>query len=96
MTLRSQGDDLPNAAAWNVPPLRPQQETTIRHRVRELIAQHGGLRPAARAIRMTPQYLLRLGNGEKTNASAKVLRKLGLVRVVTYLRAVDSSAKEKL
>lgn len=59
---------------------------TVAERVAELVKQHGGLRPAARAIKITPQYLYRLGNGEKKNASPAVLRKLGLRRVVAYER----------
>lgn len=72
-------DKLPNAALLEItPPDRWADTTTVRQRVSELVVQHGGLRPAARALRMTPQYLYRLGNGEKKNASAAMLRKLGL------------------
>lgn len=71
---------------WNIPAPVGSVPLTVRARVAELVKQHGGLRPAARVLRMTPQYLYRLGNGEKKNASAKVLRKLGLRRVVYYER----------
>lgn len=57
---------------------------TLQERVRELVEQHDNLRKAARAIQVEPSYLQRLGNGEKVNPSADVLRKLGLRRVVTY------------
>jgi hypothetical protein len=60
--------------------------TTIPLRVQELIGQHGGLRPAARVLGMTPQYLLRLQNGEKDNPSPAILKKLGLKRFVSYVR----------
>lgn len=57
---------------------------TIHGRIRELIRQHGSLRAAARAIKMDHSYLFRLAVGEKTEPSEKVLRKLGLKRVVSY------------
>ena len=89
-------DNLPNAALWEVtPPDRWAETTTIRQRVAELVARHGGLRPAARALRMTPQYLYRLGNGEKKNASVAMLRKLGLRRVVTYIRSSSTRMNQK-
>jgi hypothetical protein len=60
------------------------QETTLKRRVADVVRQHGGLRKAARALGMTPQYLWRLGEGEKDNPSDAVLRKLGLKRQVVY------------
>jgi len=56
----------------------------ITEAVEKLIEKHGGLRAAARAIDVNFAYLWRLGAGEKTNPSPKVLRKLGLKRVVIY------------
>jgi hypothetical protein len=53
-------------------------------RIEQLIKQHGSLRAAGRAIKVDPAYLLRLHAGTKTEPSDKVLRKLGLRRVVTY------------
>lgn len=53
-------------------------------RISALEAQHGGLRPAARALSIDPGYLKRLRDGEKTNPSAAVLRKLKLCRFVQY------------
>jgi hypothetical protein len=89
-------DELPNTALFEItPPDRWAQTATIRQRVAELMTQHGGLRPAARALKMTPQYLYRLGNGEKKNASAAMLRKLGLLRVVTYIRISSTTVKNK-
>lgn len=49
-----------------------------------LVAKHGGLRAAARAIQINYAYLSRLRSGEKTNPTAATLRKLGLKKVVTY------------
>lgn len=56
-------------------------------RIRELETQHGGLRAAARVLNCDAAYLLRLRDGEKRNPSAAMLRKLGLKKVVTYVRA---------
>ena len=52
--------------------------------VERVIAKHGGLRKAARAIDVNFAYLWRLKAGKKTNPSARILRKLGLKRQVTY------------
>jgi len=59
---------------------------TIQTRCRELVEQHGGVRKAARALDMDPGYFLRLADGNKSSPSDEILRKLGLVRVVTYRR----------
>lgn len=48
------------------------------------IDQHGGVRKAARALRMTPAYLSRLRSGNKQNPSDKILRKLGLRRSIKF------------
>ena len=56
-------------------------------RIRELEAQHGGLRAAARVLNCNASYLLRLRDGEKRNPSDTILKKLGLKKVVTYVRA---------
>ena len=55
-------------------------------RIRELEMQHGGLRAAARVLKCDAAYLLRLRDGEKPNPGAAMLRKLGLKKVVTYVR----------
>lgn len=60
---------------------------TLQQRVKQLIAQHGTLRAAARAVSVEVSYLSRLEHGEKTNPSDDVLARLGLVRVVTYRKA---------
>jgi hypothetical protein len=59
---------------------------TLADRLDELIEQHGGLRAAGRALEIDPAYLHRLYVGEKDAPSANVLRKLGLRRVVSYVR----------
>ena len=48
------------------------------------IARFGSLRQAARALRVSPSYLLRLSTGEKTNPSIVTLRKLGIDQLVRY------------
>ena len=57
----------------------------LKKRVKDVVEQHGGLQPAGRALKIDHAYLSRLLRGEKTNPSAKVLRKLKLVRVVTFV-----------
>ncbi len=55
-------------------------------RVRELELQYKGIRAAARALSCDAAYLLRLRNGDKCNPGSDMLRKLGIKRVVTYVR----------
>lgn len=57
---------------------------TISDAVQALIDRHGGLRPAARAVGINYAYLWRLWNGVKSNPSDAVLRKLGLVKEISY------------
>jgi len=56
----------------------------IQTAVKAIVAKHGGVRPAARAIGVNYAYLSRLQTGEKSNPTAAVLRKLGLRKVVSY------------
>ena len=58
----------------------------IAQRVNELIEQHGGLRAAARVLGISAPYLQRLGQGWYDKPSPKILRRMGLMRVVTYKR----------
>ena len=51
-----------------------------------LIAKHGSVRAAARALNMDHAYLYRLKMGEKLNPSKEILRKLGLRKVIYYER----------
>lgn len=61
---------------------------TLGMRIAELVAQHGSLRAAARAVKMDAGYLSRLQNGSKREPSDAVLKKLGLRRLVDYGRVV--------
>lgn len=63
--------------------------TTIPLRVKALVKKHGSLRAAARAIRLSAPYLMRLRDGDKKDPSDKVLRKLRLRRVVTFVGRAD-------
>ena len=56
----------------------------LRQRIDELAAKHGSLRAAARVLQVDHAYLSRLRSGEKDDPGESVLRKLGLLRVVTY------------
>jgi hypothetical protein len=49
-----------------------------------LVERHGGVRAAARVIKVNYAYLSRLRSGEKTNPTDAVLRKLGLRKIVVY------------
>lgn len=57
---------------------------TIPRRCAELVKLHGGLRKAAAACDIDFSYFSRLRSGEKDNPADGTLRKLGLVRVITY------------
>lgn len=56
---------------------------TLKLRIEELAERHGSLRAAARVLQVDHVYLWRLKNGEKTEPSERLLKKLGLKRVVT-------------
>lgn len=58
--------------------------TEIQAAVERLIAQHGGLRKAARAVNINYAYLSRLQSAEKVNPKGRVLKALGLERKVIY------------
>jgi hypothetical protein len=57
---------------------------SIENAVQRLADKHGSLRAAARVLGVTPAYLCRLRQGAKIGPSDAFLRKLGLVREVTY------------
>lgn len=59
---------------------------TLGQRLAELVLRHGSLRAVGRVLSIDHAYLHRLYHGEKKEPSAAVLKKLGLRRVVTYLR----------
>lgn len=60
-------------------------EITVSERVKQLVSRHGSLRAAARALSIDSGYLSCLESGSKTNPSAAVLRKLGIVKIVYYM-----------
>jgi hypothetical protein len=62
------------------------EEITVRDRIDELMKQHGGLRKAARALQLHASYLSRLRNGHQKNPSPEALRRMGLVKHITYVR----------
>lgn len=69
--------------------------TTLKQRVQELIAQHGTLRGAARALQIDPGYLSRIERGEKDAPSDEVLCKMGLRRVVAYERTAPPADRSR-
>lgn len=58
--------------------------TNLQRAVARLVKQHGGLRLAAKAIKVDVAYLSRLRSGEKGNPGDDVMRKLGLEKAVTF------------
>jgi hypothetical protein len=58
------------------------------------VKQHGGLRPAGRAMGIDPAYLKRLKDGAKRDPSDELLRKLGLKREVSYSWLPRSQSRE--
>jgi hypothetical protein len=69
----------------------PVAESVLQQRIAELVAQHGGVRPAARVLEVDQGYVYRLLSGEKSDPGDNLLRKLKLRRVVTFERT-DVSA----
>ncbi len=68
------------------PPTRKEQ-ALIRRKIREVVKAHGGLRPAARHLKIKYSYLGSLLDGTKNNPGDRYLRKLGLRRV-TYIEEI--------
>lgn len=66
-------------------PDKEVRPVTLQRRVNELVRQHGGLRPAARAVQIDSAYLYRLQTGEKVSPGDFILRRLGLRSVTLYL-----------
>jgi hypothetical protein len=60
-------------------------KSDLQKRIDELIAQYGGLRPAARAVDIDPSYLQRLQRGYTAGATDKTLKKLGMKRIERYV-----------
>lgn len=61
--------------------------------VKALVDHYGSYRSAADAIDVNYAYLWRLGSGEKTEPSDDVLKKLGLVKQVTYRKPGNGKGK---
>ena len=60
------------------------KEITLSQRVADLEQYYGGLRKAARALKIDAAYLYRLKTGEKKNPSTGIVYKLGLKRAAIY------------
>jgi len=58
----------------------------LQDRVHELVAWHGGYAAAARVLKIDKGYLHRLASGAKVRPSDKLLRRMGLRRVVAFER----------
>lgn len=56
----------------------------ISTRVCQLIEQHGGVRPTARLLGIDAGYFLRLKTGKKTHPGTRILKKLGLIKLIQY------------
>ncbi len=57
--------------------------TNLQRFISAVIAQHSGVRPAARVLDIDAGYLSRLRDGKKVNPSNRLLRRLGLRKIVT-------------
>jgi hypothetical protein len=68
------------------PPTRYEQ-ALIRRKIKEVVKAYGGLRPAARHLKIKPSYLGSLLDGTRNNPGDWYLRKLGLRRV-TYIEEI--------
>ncbi len=68
------------------PPTR-QEQALIRRKIKEVVKAYGGVRPAARHLKMKYSYLAALLDGTRNNPGDSYLRKLGLRRV-TYIEEI--------
>ncbi len=68
------------------PPTKHEQ-ALIRRNIKEVVNAQGGLRPAARDLKIKRSYLGALLDGTKKNPGDWYLRKLGLRRV-TYIEEI--------
>jgi hypothetical protein len=68
------------------PPTR-QEQALIRRKIKEVVKAQGGLRPAARHLKINYSYLGALLDGTRNNPGDSYLRKLGLRRV-TYIEEI--------
>lgn len=69
------------------------KDVTLAGRVSELVERYGSLRAAARVLRVDHGYLHRLRDGSKKEPSHALLRRMGLRRVVHYVRISSTTAK---
>jgi hypothetical protein len=67
-------------------PMEMAATVTLSERIGEIALQHGGYRPAARALGLDHVYLWRLGQGVRRAPSAAILKKLGLESATLYFR----------
>ena len=74
----SPGDDEPSSV----------ERTTVSRRIEELVEQYGSIKEVANHLGVGAAYLHRLANGSKTSPSEDVIKKLGLRRIVSYVRCV--------
>jgi len=88
-------------AAWAMRDTAPSNfaeglsDTLLQQRIQQLIAQHGGLRAAARAVGIDHAYLACLRDGTKDNPPEALLATLELRRV-DCVRFVDAPADAML
>ena len=68
------------------PPTR-QEQALIRRRIKEIVKECGGVRAAARHLKIKHSYLGSLLDGTRKNPGDWYLRKLGLRRV-TYIEEI--------
>ena len=68
------------------PPTR-QEQALIRRKIKEVVKEYGGVRPAARHLKIKASYLGSLLDGTRNNPGDWYLRKLGLRRV-TYIEEI--------
>ncbi len=68
------------------PPTR-QEQALIRRKIKEVVKAQGGLRPAARHLKINYSYLGALLDSTRNNPGDSYLRKLGLRRV-TYIEEI--------
>jgi len=69
------------------------QLTDVQKAALGLIHRYGGLRLAAAAREIDPAYLSRLARGKKSNPGDITLKKLGLIKSVTYRKPNGRGSK---
>ena len=68
------------------PPTR-QEQALIRRKIKEVVKAYGGVRPAARHLKIKRSYPSALLDGTRNNPGDLYLHKLGLRRV-TYIEEI--------